>query len=403
MKILLINNCFFRRGGSEAVFFNTADLLKKHGHEVVFFSYADEKNEKTKDREYFIEWGGTLHKIKNYFYNSDAARKLDEILTIEKPDIAHIHLMWGGINQSIFHVLKKHRVPLVHTAHDYRMVCPAYTFKNGKDEECEACGKNSYYNCIINRCNKGSLIQSAIMTAEMYSRQLFHDPIKNINGFIFVSHFCEQKHIEHNPGFSKSNRVVLYNYTNPQLELDSSKKEDYVLYYGRLSYEKGITTLIKAMAGMKNIHLKVVGTGPLEKELKNLCANEACDNIEFLGYRTGKDLFKYVRDAKYVCVPSEWYENNPMTIVESYSLGTPVIGASIGGIPEIIKEGKTGYCFESRKIEDLKTAISGAMDIPNEKYSKLCENAYEFYQKNFSAESHYKSLMKFYQDTIKKY
>ena len=125
MKVLLINNCHVLRGGSEAVYLNTAKLLKKHGHEVVFFSINDEKNVTSGEKEYFISKSGAAKKVLTYIYNWDAAKKLDEILTIEKPDIAHSHLMWGGINQSIFHVLKKHRVPLVHTVHDYRMVCPA--------------------------------------------------------------------------------------------------------------------------------------------------------------------------------------------------------------------------------------------------------------------------------------
>jgi len=403
MKILQINNCHFRRGGSEAVYFNTAQSLKEHGHEIVFFSYSDEKNEKTGDKEYFIEWGGTLKKLRNYFYNTDAARKLDEILTIEKPDIVHIHLMWGGINQSIFHVLKKHHVPLVHTAHDYRMVCPGYTFKDGKGGECERCHHWNYYQCAFRRCNKGRLVQSTLMAAEMYTRQIFHNPLNSINGFIFVSHFSEQKQIEHNFRFKDVNRMMLYNYTNPMFEPDVKSKETYFLFYGRLSFEKGLPTLIKTFGQLPDLKLKVVGTGPLEDELKTLCKEKNYENIEFLGYHSGGTLFELVRNAKFVCVPSECYENNPMTIVESYSLGTPVIGSHIGGIPEIIEEGKTGFTFESRSVEELVKCIHKASEITTDDYAAMCNKAYAFYQKNFSVDAHYEKLMAFYNSTIKSF
>lgn len=403
MKVLLINNCFFRRGGSEAVLFNTADLLKNHGHEVVFFSFADEKNEKTDDKEYFIEWGGTLKKMKGYFYNSDAARKLDDILCIEKPDIAHVHLLWGGMGQSIFHVLRKHKVPLVHTVHDYRMVCPAYTFKDGHGRQCEKCQQWNYYNCALNRCNKGSLIQSIIMTAEMYTRQLFHNPTNHIDGFIFVSRFAENKHIAHNKHFAETNRVVLYNYTRPMLVPDISKKEDYYLFFGRLSFEKGVKTLIEAFAKLPKERLKVVGTGPLEDILKQYCLDMHLNNVEFLGYKKGTPLYELVRNAKFVCVPSEWYENNPMTIIESYSMGTPVIGARIGGIPEIIEQGHTGYCFESRSVDDLVRVIEQSSKTDDIKYPALCQQSYEFYKANFSADQHYETLINFYNKVIKNY
>ena len=403
MKVLLINNCFYRRGGSEAVLFNTADLLKKHGHEVVFFSFTDEKNEKTEFKEYFVELGSGFQKLKSYFYNSKAAKRLDEILAIEKPDIAHVHLLWGGMGAAIFHVLKKHRVPLVHTVHDYRMVCPAYTFKQGNGCLCEKCKMWNYYNCALRRCNKGSLAQSIIMAAEMYTRQLFHNPLKNIDGFIFVSQFAKDKHVEHNRSFSAANSVVLYNYTKPMLPPDINTKEDYYLFFGRLSYEKGAKTLIEAFGQLTSQRLLVVGTGPLEDELKQICLKNEWQNIEFIGYKSGMPLYELIRNARFVCVPSEWYENNPMTILESYSMGTPVIGARIGGIPEIIEHGKTGFCFESRNIDDLRSAIENAHKLNEEDYARMCEQSYVLFEKNFSEDSHYASLVDFYNKTINKY
>lgn len=398
MKVLLINNCHYRRGGSEAVYFNTAQLLREHGHEIVFFSISDSQNIQTGQKEYFIGQGGKLKRLTNYFYNKDAARELDEILTVENPDIVHAHLMWGGINQAIFHVLKKHKVPIVHTAHDYRMACPAYTFRDGAGNKCERCRRWNYYQCALHRCSKGDIVQSSLMALEMYTRQIFYNPLKNIDGFIFVSHFSEQKHIEHNPAFAKSKHIVLYNYTKPLLRYDQTKKDNYFLYFGRLSHEKGVPTLLKAIVRHPELKLKVVGTGPLEENLKREYVGS--ENIEFLGYRFGTELAELVRCAKFVCVPSECYENNPMTIVEAYSLGTPVIGARIGGIPEIIDEGRTGLQFDLGSVNDLERAILKVSSLNQEEYARMCHNAYDFYENNFSGESHYKELITFYESIL---
>ena len=199
--------------------------------------------------------------------------------------------------------------------------------------------------------------------------------------------------------------MVIYNYTKPLLKPCKKEKKDYFLYYGRLSFEKGIPTLLKVFAKHPELQLKVVGTGPLEKMLKKKykivsagasLGTECNENIQFLGYHSGVTLFELVRNAKFVCVPSECYENNPMTIIEAYSLGTPVIGANIGGIPEIVQEDNTGWLFETGNEESLEQTIVKASKIDDEKYADMCENAYSFYEDNFSEDVHYKKLIQLY-------
>lgn len=397
MKVLLINNIFYRKGGSEAVFFNTAELLKKHGHEVVFFSFKRQENIECEQSEYFPELGGKIKQLKSYFWNAEAARQLEKLIVAERPDVAHVHLFWGLMSPSIFGVLKRYNVPLVHTVHDYRMVCPAYTFKNNAGEICEKCGGGKFMNCLKGRCAKGSLVQSVLMTAEMYLRNAKHHPVDNIAGFVFVSKFAQEKHLQYDRKFASARNIVLYNYTTPVLER-TEKKDDYYLYYGRLSYEKGIPTLLEAFSRHPELKLKVVGTGPIEAELKEKFAQH---NIEFVGYKSGKELFSLVRDARFVCVPSEWYENNPMTIVEAYSLGTPVIGSRIGGIPEIIAEGKTGYTFECSNLSDLEACIKKADSLTANEYETMANAAYKFYEQNFSEDHHYEELMRFYEEVMR--
>ena len=165
MKILLINNYHFRHGGAEAVYFNTADLLKQHGHEVIFFSLNREENDLCEQNSYFVDaidqdCRGFINKIKGvsrYFYNKKAAIALDKLLNDYKPDVAHIHLFWGGLSVSILETLKRHKIPVVHSVHEYRMICPAYTFKDGTNKVCEECGSGHYWHCMKKNCLLKSL------------------------------------------------------------------------------------------------------------------------------------------------------------------------------------------------------------------------------------------------------
>lgn len=397
MKVLLINNCHWRRGGSETVYFGTAELLQKAGHEVVFLGLEDEKNIHTNQPEYFVKRGNALKNMVAYFANGEAARVIEAVVKKEKPDIAHAHLMWGGMTAAIIPVLHKYGVPLVHTAHDYRMVCPAYTFRNGCGEICESCKGGHYISCIKNRCGKGSLVQSILMAAEMVYRNKKWHPARTIDGIIYVSQFAKNKHEEMDSRFSKVKNMVLYNCT--QQHKDKEKERgDYFLYYGRLSYEKGVEQAIDAFKKLPLQKLKVVGTGPLEESLKQKAMD--CKNIEFLGFKTGTELHDLVRNAQFVIVPSQWYENNPMTIVEAYSFGTPVIGSNMGGIPEIIKEGATGFVYQHDKIESLIYAINSAVKISNDAYFQMTKMAQNFYDKNFSDKEYANKLLKFYGEVI---
>lgn len=413
MKILLINNFHFRHGGSETVYFNTADVLRQNGHQVIFFSQKREKNIPCAQDKYFPEAidlnSKGLKKIKglqHYFYNNDAVKSLDLLLKIEKPDIAHIHLFLGGLSSSILEVLKKNNIPVVNSVHEYRMVCPAYTFKNGSNQVCEKCGNGKFWHCITNRCSKGSLLLSSIMTAEMYYRNLLYHPTKYIDTFIFVSKFCKDIHLKYDKSFSNKNCVVLYNFCNSDVIEDINETIDtyssYYLYYGRLSFEKGIVTLIEAFSKFPNLQLKIVGTGPEENTLKNKCIKDKLTNIEFCGFKKGKELYDIVQGAKFVCVPSEWYENNPMTIVESYSIQTPVIGAAIGGITEIVIHGKTGFLHKSGSINDLCKMLEISSSLKQDEYKNMKNEAFKFSNKNFNRENYYNQLIDIYQYTINK-
>lgn len=403
MKVLLINNVHYRRGGADVVYLNTGEILNKLGHTVIFFAFNNANNIKCAQDSYFVDVPSKTGKGLNYFYNKQAALRLEQLIRAEKPDIAHLHLFWGGLTPSICIVLKKYNIPIVHTVHDYSLICPVYTFKRYDGSICEACQGKYFFKCIYKRCFKRSFLKSFILASTMYFRNILYHPLKLIDGFIFVSEFAYNKHIQYMPKLIKSNATVLYNFNHSTLSTNVGKSDNkYFLYYGRLSYEKGLFTLIKAFSQLKDITLKIVGTGPQEAKLKEVTFKERADNIDFVGYKSGEELKSIVSNAFFTIVPSEWYENNPMTVIESYSAGVPVIGTNVGGIPEIIIEGETGFLFEMKNVNQLIETVMKANNLLSQEYERMSDQATKYANDNFSKELYVQKLINFYSEVINK-
>ncbi len=400
MKVLLVNRFLYRRGGSEAVFFNMAALLKSAGHEVVLFGYEDEANIGFPAPVYTYRpasgLAGKIAGVRNYFNNTSAAASLDSVLEKERPDIVHLHLFLGSMTPAIIETCHRRGIPVVHTAHDYRMVCPAYTFRDGRGKVCEKCKGGRFAECFWNRCSKGSLAASFLMACEMFYRNRKWHPAKSLDGIIYVSRFSKAKHESMDPAFAQVANTVLYNFSGLQLR-DPSDDKGYYLYFGRLSGEKGPRTLLEAFKDDTRHRLVVVGSGPLENELR---AAYPQSNIEFKGFMTGEALYDCVRGARFVCVPSECYENNPMSVVEAYCLGVPVIGSRLGGIPEIVEEGLTGLLFESGNVDSLRDTLEKSAVIDGADYEAMRHNCRAFADRNFNPDEFIKRLLSFY-ETIK--
>lgn len=409
MKILLIDVYNYNKGGAETVCFNTGKMLEAHGHKVIYFTLKWADNKPSPYSKYFPESKetrqGPLKQIKNivnYFYHFEAAKKIEQLIFDEKPEIAHIHLIWGQITPSIFPVLKKYNIPILFTVHDYRIVCPAYTFRNGKGQICEECQGKYFYRCFTNSCCKGSKLMSMVMATEQYFRNKIFNPAQFIDGFIYVSNFAKNIQEKYMPAVKSTPNIILYNFSTSIIQKGkSTPKDKYFLFFGRLSYEKGLKTLLTAFKDIPECKLKVVGTGPKEEELKQFVFKTNMQNVDFLGYKQGKELCDLVYNAYFVVVPSEWYENNPMTIIEAYSVGTPVIGAKIGGIPEIVDDGKTGFQFTSANVEELKAVILKTNNLSNEEYSTISNNTIKFANENFSPYSYWNKLTGFYSNFLK--
>lgn len=409
MKILQINVYNYRKGGSEAVYFRTCRLLEQAGHEVVRFALRWDENEPAPTDSYFPESKATRRgplrqaaNLVNYFYHFEAARKLEALIDAERPDIAHVHLIWGQLTPSILVALRRKGVPVVATAHDYRIVCPAYTFRDGQGRICEACRGVDFRQCISRRCAKGSLGASVVMAAEQWFRNCFYNPSRMLSGMIFVSDFSRSKHLEYMPALGQLPMLTLHNMApSAPLEPKTAVPGDrYFIYFGRLSEEKGVRSLFEAIAMQPDIRFKIVGDGPLRLDLEAMMAGRGLTNVEMLGFRTGDELTSLIRNALFTIVPSECYENNPMSVVESYALGVPVIGARIGGIPEIVDEGTTGLYFRSGDSADLAQTIARASALPDDRLLSMGAAAASYAATHFSPDSYVGRLTDFYRSII---
>lgn len=406
MKVLQINKYYYLKGGADAVLFNTIKLLEEHGHQVIPFCTIRNQNRYSPYSHYFVNAPeirdikgilGKIESIPKFFWNKGAASKLESLIIEEKPDIAHLHNIFNAHSLAILPILKKYKIPVVITLHDARFLCPSSLFQL-RGDLCKNCRSSLYLNCALHKCFQGNLLNSVMCSAEMIHKEFLMNYNRYINKYIFVSQRYLTLHSERHKYFADKG-TVLYNFFPDINKIEpNSKKGDYFLYYGRITKEKGIEPLLKAFERMPNLSLKIAGTGPLS----NLFSDTS-PNIEYLGFVSGESLISLIKNASFVIVPSEWEENNPLTIIEAYACGKPVIGSRIGGIPEIIRENNTGFIFEAGDFKDLISKIEISAKIIQDEYSEMSQFCRNFAERNFDSEVHYNRLMNIYKEAIESY
>lgn len=416
MKILQVNNYGYIKGGSEKVFFESIKVLKQHSYQVRAFCMNSDDNIKSDEitsvsiNKYEERRGlwETLISIKNFFYNKKVEKSFEKIIIDFMPDIIHIHIIYGRLTNAIIKVAEKYKIPIVQSVHEFRLLCPIYTCLNGERKICEKCATSTLnWECVKNRCSKGHLLNSILVAAECKYRDWFFNHQKKISGFIMVSKFIGQKHLEYYP-YIKDKCYHIYNSVDTKayskfLSYDKYQQERYYLYFGRLSYEKGIMSLIDFFKEKPGLKLKIIGTGPLLTMIQQIVCEQSLSNIEILGYQSGDNLYNYVAKAYFTIVPSEWYENNPLTIIESLALGTPVIGNKIGGIPEIIKDSETGYIYDYNTIGDFSCCMEKANSLMKSDYEEMINSCIKEAFDKFNNDNYGERLISVYNSVINNY
>lgn len=374
MKILMINKFLHPNGGSETYIFKIGDYLKSIGHEVEYFGMEHEGrivgnrvDAYTSDMDF--HGGSALSKLTyplKTIYSKEARVQIRKVLEDFKPDVCHINNFNYQLTPSIILEIKKWNKDcrIIFTAHDYQLVCPNHMCNNPiTHQNCEKCLGGYFLNCTKGKCIHGSTAKSFIGTLEATFWKI-RGVYKNIDKMICCSYFLKSK-MDSNPIFA-TKTVGMHNFID-RPEWKETNKKEYILYFGRYSREKGIDTLIQVAKELPEYQFVFAGKGPLIDEVKQVA------NISEVGFKSGEELEVLIREAKFSIYPSEWYENCPFSVMESQMYGTPVLGADIGGIPELIQVGKTGELFESGNKEELKAKIEKMYDKADE-YSQNCES-----------------------------
>ena len=381
MKILMVNKFLYPNGGSETYVLRLGEELQRQGDEVQYFGMEDRRNvvgnrvqSYTSNMDFH---SGKISKLLYPFkiiYSREARRAIRRVLEDFGPDAVHLNNFNFQITPSILYEIRKYEkragkpVRIIFTAHDYQLLCPNHMMRCYKSEKnCSKCILEGYGNCINEKCIHGSTVKSILGAAEGWIYRVLRT-YRKIDVVICPSIFMERQ-MERHPDL-RGRTVMLHNFTTVTAPEngDLPEKGDYVLYFGRYAREKGMETLLSVCEKLPAIPFVFAGSGPCEEQINGI------GNIKNMGLLTAESLRPIVRKARFSIYPSEWYENCPFSVMESIQYGTPVIGADIGGIPELIREGVTGLVFPSGDEEQLKVRIQELWDDENKlmDYSRNC-------------------------------
>lgn len=410
MKVLLVNKFYYLRGGTERYCFDVSRLLRQEGHTVIPFSMAHGRNVDSEYAPYFVDeislerasdWRRPLANLRaagRAIYSPQARHKLARLIDTQRPDVAYLHNIHHQISLSILPLLKARGIPIVWRLHDYSLFCPNSLFYS-HGAVCEACAGGRYYHILLRRCRRGSQAASLVACLASYLER-WQRPADCVDLFIAPSHFLRDKMVQN--GLDAQRLVVQPNFIPSDLfdpapppplpGKETADGEGYLLFFGRLSEEKGGRTLIEAMARLPGSKLAIAGDGPQRSGLESLAARVADRRIQFTGYQPPEKLRATLRRASLVIVPSEWYENCPYAILEAFAAGKPVVASRIGGIPELVQHGQDGLLFEPGNAGEMADCIC-TLAVDGCLRRRLGQSARKKIEELYRPQSHYAGLM----------
>jgi glycosyltransferase involved in cell wall biosynthesis len=404
LKICLVNTYHYRRGGDSTYTFDLAELLRSKGHDVFHFAMKHRYNAPCAEEEFFVdpvdyreasESAGPISRLGAFVrsvYSRQARSRFAALLERTQPDIVHLQNFRRHLTFSILGPARQRGIPVVFTAHDYDPVCPnSLMFAGGS--VCEVCRGGHYYRALGRRCKQGSLGGTVAVALESYFVKAMRY-FDGIDCIITPSGFARNKLVEW--GLDPGKIEVIHNFIDTSAFRPAYGGGQYAICLGRLSAEKGVDVLIEAGAKAGDVRVLIAGEGPMRVDLEALKRRLGAGRVEFLGYVDRDDLMDLVRDSMFVVVPSVCYENFPYNILEAFALGKPVVASRIGGIPEMVEDGVTGFLVEPRDSDRLAEAM-GRLAADAALRDRLGRKARERVEAQFTAEMHYIKLVALYE------
>ena len=385
MRILLVHNRYQQKGGEDAVALSEKNLLARNGEEVELLEV---------DNDNIANFRGKLAASLSVFYSARGVDLLNDAIAKFMPDVVHVHNWFPTLSPGIFWACKKKKIPVVHTLHNYRLLCASPSlFRNGV--VCEDCiGTTLRIPGVLHGCYRGSRTGTAIATAGMLAHWKAGTWRQAVDRFIALSNFAKMKLIE--GGLPAAKIVVKPNF----LDYDPGFRPGglgYFAFVGRLAEQKGISILLKCWRECPDLPLlRIVGSGPLEGSVREL--SESLHNVEYLGPRNAEEVRQIMGGAEALLCPSLGYEGMPLVVIEAMAVGTPVIASRLGSYVEMIAHGKSGMLFDIDDPQALPACIRQV--LRDQMLAGMREEARKGFESRYTGQANFKMLQKIYEDAI---
>jgi len=404
----MVNKFNFLQGGADKYFLDLSALLNAHGFDVAHFCMHHPSNLPDRCSTYFVShlnfnkfsWKSAWKYLGRMFYSLEVKRKFSQLVFEFQPDVIHLHNIYHQISPSILDIAREKKIPVVMHLHDYKLVCGNYKmFHHGNI--CEACKGGRHWRCITHRCFKNSILKSLIVAFEMYlHHRVLNIYDRNIAYYIAPSEFMRKKMIEW--GIDQKKIKMVHHFMETRDLAPEYRVGEYFLYFGRLSEEKGIDQLLGAVNLVPNAKLKLVGAGSMSSFVKTEIARlNLSQRVELIGPKYAEELKNMIRQSLAVVVPSRWYEVFGLVSMEASALGKAVLAADIGGIPEVVKDQRTGLLFNPFVKEDLAEKMQWMLDH-RDVLPGFGRAGRRFVEEAFNPEKHFNQINDLYKQVIKK-
>ena len=384
MKILIVHNRYRVTGGEEAVIEEESNLLRQKGHDVRLF---------LEDNQHILRepvWKSAMNAV----WSIPSSKAIGDIISDFKPDIVHFHNTFLRVSPAAYYACQRKNIPVVQTLHNYRIVCSnGLLYRKGRI--CEDCiAKLIPYPSVIHGCWQKSSVKTLIPFTMITIHRILHTWDKQVNMYISLTEFAKRKFIQ--AGIPSSKITVKPNFVQAPF-VQHSQREDFFLFVGRLSPEKGVMTLLNVWKDFVNVRLLIVGDGPLFNDVQKFKQTHELHNIEIVGRLPREEVFAFMQRAMCLVFPSECYENFPTSIVEAFSCGLPVIAPNLGGLNEIVVDGETGLLFRGPK--DLIHKVNWLLCNPA-RAKQMGINARKRYEELYTPEQNYRMLLNIYRQVL---